>query len=152
MNPRKMLLTVMAMVLLAASLSFGAAEVAAAQGSVNVAGEPVDERLASQSGSVSSAAIGDVDCDGQLSIADAVVLAQFSTGIRSDAPCEGLDQLSEIHLESADANFDGRVDIGDALAIAHCVVGLSTKLCPDIGRFEQQGSVGSLPAVAWLVS
>ena len=93
------------------------------------------------------APIGDVNCYGELIITDAVVLAQYTSGQRTNAACEGIDQLSQIHLASADTNFDGFVDIGDALFIAHCSVGLVTLLCPDIGGF-QQTSAGSLPTVA----
>ena len=73
----------------------------------------------------SPAGSGDVNCDQALSIVDALVIAQYATGVRSDAgSCTFGDVGTEIFVGAGDINGDGQVNITDALVIARCAAGL----------------------------
>ncbi len=58
---------------------------------------------------------GDVSGDGQVSVVDALFIAQYTVGTRT---------LTSTQLEAADVNGDGQVTIVDALFIAQYTVGL----------------------------
>lgn len=74
---------------------------------------------------------GDVGCDASWSIVDALMIAQWGAGLRTEvASCESIDRATEIHTANADVNNDGSVDIGDALLIAQCTVGINNVFCP----------------------
>ena len=63
-------------------------------------------------------ACGDVNGDGFLTIADALVIAQFDVGLRACGVAPfGFPQ-------SCDVNGDGACNIGDALFVAQCTVGV----------------------------
>src|SRR5438132_13721023 len=66
---------------------------------------------------VAAVPCGDVNGDGVVDIADALVIAQFDVGLRL------CGQLA--HPEACDVNGDGACNIGDALRIAQCAVGIS---------------------------
>ena len=73
----------------------------------------------------SPAGSGDVNCDRTTSIVDAMVIAQFSAGVRTDAgDCAFGDAGTQMYAGAGDFNDDGRVDIADALLIARCAAGL----------------------------
>ena len=73
---------------------------------------------------------GDVDCDGILTISDALIIAQYSVSLRFDTPsCPLLQPGFDIYLGSADINDSGFVDIGDALLVAQCTVGINNGYC-----------------------
>ncbi|MEM7094227.1 MAG: S8 family serine peptidase [Actinomycetota bacterium] len=68
---------------------------------------------------------GDVNCDAEMSIVDALIVAQHAAGLRGDANgCDFGNALVELHADAGDINDDTRVDIVDALLIARCVAGL----------------------------
>jgi subtilisin family serine protease len=57
---------------------------------------------------------GDADCDGAVSMADALTVAQFVVAVIPDVPCPA----------AADMNLDGQLTMSDALRIARILVGL----------------------------
>lgn len=78
--------------------------------------------------------VANIDCDGQVSIIDALVIAQFSAGIRTDAgTCPLADPATQIVVANADMNLDGVTDIIDALLVAQCDAGLATPFCVAVG-------------------
>lgn len=76
-------------------------------------------------GVVSTAvAKGDANCDGAVTIADAILIAQYSAGNRQAvASCPLGDRSSQISAGSADVSGDGQVSLLDALLVAECSVG-----------------------------
>lgn len=64
---------------------------------------------------------GDVDCDGDVDIVDALEIAMFYVGIipEGELCCPAC----------ADTNCDGTVDIVDALLVAQYYVGLISQFC-----------------------
>ncbi len=74
--------------------------------------------------------LGDVSCDTVPDITDALLVAQFSVGLRTEsATCPLSDPLTEIG-PGGDVNNDGFIDVSDALMIAQCAVGLNNTFCP----------------------
>lgn len=67
---------------------------------------------------------GDVDCDDDRNIGDALIIAQYVVGTRTASTCPLADPTTQIDLSNADVDDDGELDIGDALIIARCTVGL----------------------------
>ena len=68
---------------------------------------------------------GDVDCDGDITIIDALMIAQFTAFTRgTSGTCISLDASSELFDRDGDLNADGFVDIIDALLAAQCDAGL----------------------------
>lgn len=77
---------------------------------------------------------GDTSCNGVISIADAVLVAQYIVGNRTASQtCPLADPASEINVVAADTNNDGRVSIADAVTIAQCLVQVPNVLCPADG-------------------
>lgn len=75
---------------------------------------------------------GDVNCDGTISIADAVFIAQFTVAIRDAAPaCAGFDVSTQVMGPAADVNTDNLITIADAVLIAQCTAFLQNVYCPD---------------------
>lgn len=75
--------------------------------------------------------VGDPSCNRQLSIADAVLVAQYIVGNRTaHQSCPLPNSASELNVTSADANNDGAITIADAVIIAQCTAGLQNVLCP----------------------
>ncbi len=74
----------------------------------------------------SAAGSGDVNCDQSTSIIDALVIAQYSAGVRVDSgDCSFGNASTELFAGAGDVNDDGFVDIADALLIARCAAGLA---------------------------
>jgi len=69
---------------------------------------------------ISNVIKGDVNGDGQVSVVDALFVAQYTVGART---------LTSTQLASADVNCDGNVNIVDALFVAQYTVGLRTSFC-----------------------
>lgn len=74
---------------------------------------------------------GDVNCDRTIDLGDALVIAQFSVGVRSEVgSCLNFaDALTEMG-PGGDADDDGFVNLGDALLVAQCSVGIPNQACP----------------------
>jgi len=73
---------------------------------------------------------GDVNCDGRLSIADALYISQFSVGNRNDVSrCPLVDPTTEIYASNGDFNNSGRLSVADSLSIAQCIVGNPNPFC-----------------------
>lgn len=75
---------------------------------------------------------GDVNCDLELTLSDAMVTAQYTVGARVDTgPCffdlGGADQ--SIYAGAADVTADGVVELSDAVGIARCTVGIDLPWC-----------------------
>ena len=68
---------------------------------------------------------GDVDCDGDVTIIDALLIAQHDAAIRDGAgTCVERVPASQLYLGDGDVNDDSFVDIIDALLVAQCDAGL----------------------------
>lgn len=77
----------------------------------------------------SAAGSGDVNCDKAMTITDALVIAQYASGVRSDTgTCAFGDAGAELFAGAGDLNDDGTVNIIDALLIARCATGIGE--CP----------------------
>lgn len=77
----------------------------------------------------SAAGSGDVNCDKSMTIVDALIIAQFSAGVRNDTgTCAFGDLSTELYAGAGDLNSDGTVNIVDALLIARCATGIGE--CP----------------------
>lgn len=75
--------------------------------------------------------LGDVSCDSVPDLGDALMIAQFSVGLRTLSPtCPLTDPLTQI-APGGDVNNDGFIDVGDALLVAQCTVGLVNSFCPE---------------------
>ena len=71
-----------------------------------------------------------VNCDDQLDIIDALVIAQYDAAVRSERySCPLAEPAQDINAATADLNGDGRVDVIDALTIAVCVAGGTNFAC-----------------------
>lgn len=74
---------------------------------------------------------GDANCDRGANIIDALVIAQFSVGNRSDqASCPLPDPTTQVNASAADVDGSGMIDVVDALLIAQCDVGIPNGGCP----------------------
>lgn len=74
--------------------------------------------------------VGDVSCNSVPDLGDALLIAQFSVGFRTEAAsCAERDPLTQIG-PGGDVNNDGVIDIGDALLVAQCSVGYFNSFCP----------------------
>lgn len=73
--------------------------------------------------------IGDVNCSGDLEINDALLIAQFEVGNRTDAGCPLANPGTEIFGATGDVNDDNNTNIVDALLIAQCSVGIEAAPC-----------------------
>jgi len=82
--------------------------------------------------SAQSAATGDVDCDGGLSITDAQLLAQFVIGGVSDqGGCPVPEPGSRINAAAGDLNGDGTAGTIDVLFMVQCALGFPAVVdCP----------------------
>lgn len=68
---------------------------------------------------------GDVNCDQRIDVVDALLIAQYSVGNRTDSGgCPLNDPTTEINLGNGDFNVEAGADIIDALLIARCSVGV----------------------------
>ena len=75
--------------------------------------------------------LGDVSCDGELTVFDAVFIAKFITGERTAAVgCPLTDPNAQLNADRADANGDGVVNVLDAVTISQCVARVPNQLCP----------------------
>ena len=74
---------------------------------------------------------GDVDCDGGATVVDALLLAQYVVGSRSDrGACPLDDPTRELNAQGGDVDGSGEIDVIDALLIAQCSVGIVSEVCP----------------------
>jgi hypothetical protein len=78
-------------------------------------GAPISHTIKSGTFTISSVIKGDVNGDNQITIVDALFVAQYTVGLRT---------LNSQQLAAADVNNDGQVTIVDALFIAQYTVGL----------------------------
>lgn len=75
---------------------------------------------------------GNVNCDGQMSIADSLVIARLTVGIVTDAAqCPLGDPVSQINAGPGDVNADGQTNITDALILSQCTVAIPNLYCPE---------------------
>ena len=73
---------------------------------------------------------GNVDCDNELTIGDALFIAQHTVGLRDNSPtCPLAAPTTQIYGAAADFDSNGRIDIGDAMLIAQCTVGIDNGFC-----------------------
>ena len=74
---------------------------------------------------------GDVNCDGNVSIVDAIFIAQASVGNRSDSSCPLADPTTQANVTAGDVSGNGFTTVQDAIFIAQCSVGLPNSFCPE---------------------
>ena len=74
---------------------------------------------------------GDVTCDSNVSIRDALFIVQYSVGNRTAATSCPIDPVSEILVAGADINNSGTISVADAVVIAQCASGIPTAFCSD---------------------
>ncbi len=80
---------------------------------------------------------GDANCDDTRDIIDALVIAQYDAGVRTDAAsCTIANPATELYAYGADANNDGTTDIIDALLMAQCSAAIQNFACPAIPEFD----------------
>ncbi|MEM7093475.1 MAG: lamin tail domain-containing protein [Actinomycetota bacterium] len=75
---------------------------------------------------------GDVNCDGDADVVDALLIARLEVGILTDTgPCllDAGGPGAEIAELAGDVTGDGQTDIVDALVLTRCAVGLPTPFC-----------------------
>lgn len=93
--------------------------------------EIVTVNLTINSAETPTQTLGDVNCDNRVSIADAVLIAQYLADLRSGnqgCPLPTGDALS-MNLDGADVNADSRVSIADAVLIAQCLADIENVFC-----------------------
>ena len=83
-----------------------------------------------QDGSVTiGQTLGDVSCDNQVTVVDALFILQYDVGIRGvDNSCPLADNT--LLLANCDVNADNTCNSVDALFVLQCDVGISNVLCP----------------------
>lgn len=75
--------------------------------------------------------MGDATCTDGVDVVDALVIAQFTAGVRSDSgACPLANPATELNAAVGDVNDDGFTDIIDALLVAQCSVGVTNESCP----------------------
>lgn len=73
---------------------------------------------------------GDASCADGVDVVDALVIAQFTAGVRTDAgSCPLTDPATQIYAEAGDVNDDGLTDIVDALIVAQCTAAVTNPNC-----------------------
>ncbi len=73
---------------------------------------------------------GDASCSDGVDVVDALVIAQFTAGVRTDAgACPLADPTTQLFAAAGDVNDDGVTDIVDALVVAQCTVGVVNADC-----------------------
>ena len=73
---------------------------------------------------------GDVNCDNQVNVADALITAQYSVGVRTPQnTCPLADQATSVYAPAADINTSDTVNVADALLIAQCAVNVDNGFC-----------------------
>lgn len=73
--------------------------------------------------------MGDVSCDSALSIADAVIIAQYTVGLRTPVSSCPMNFATEILLPAGDMNNTGSVTVADAVIVAQCLAGIDNGFC-----------------------
>lgn len=73
---------------------------------------------------------GDPDCDGHLTVVDALIIAQLNVGNADAIAACTSRSIGEVATVAGDLNLDGSTNIVDALLISQCVVGIATGHCP----------------------
>ena len=72
-----------------------------------------------------------MSCDGRFDIVDAMFIAQYDVGLRTDAgSCSMSNPSTQLHAARGDLNGDSVTNVVDALIIARCVVGMAGQHCP----------------------
>ena len=76
---------------------------------------------------------GDVNCDGRVDVIDALQIAQFTVGVRTDAGvCPLPDPANQVNIGHGDFDVADGATIIDALHIARCTVGIDNRgYCAD---------------------
>jgi len=77
-----------------------------------------------------SVLMGDVTCDSRLTVADAVVIAQHTVGLRNEVTSCPMDQAADILAPAADINGSGNISVADAVVVAQCIAGIESEFCP----------------------
>jgi len=74
---------------------------------------------------------GDVNCDEQLNVVDALYITQYDVGLRTDSgSCPLSNSSTQIYADAGNISGDSQVNAIDALFILQCTVGISNSFCP----------------------
>ncbi len=74
---------------------------------------------------------GDVNCSVSYDIVDALLIAQYGAGNRTDyAGCPLADPATQLNAAAGDFNGDGATNVIDGLLISQCDVGIDNGWCP----------------------
>ncbi|MEM7092228.1 MAG: dockerin type I repeat-containing protein [Actinomycetota bacterium] len=95
--------------------------------------------------------IGDVNCDSQVDIVDALLIAQYAVSLRIGVEaCPLGNPTSEIVVSAGELDGSGGVDVVDALLLAQCATRIGNIACPttviDIDEPVTRDTLGVLGA------
>lgn len=91
----------------------------------------VQDLAAIRPDAASLAIMGDVSCDGTLTIQDAVMIAQYQVSIRAGIQTCPINGATEMFVPAADINNSGSVTVADAVIVAQCLSAIDNGFCPD---------------------
>lgn len=74
---------------------------------------------------------GDVTCEGELTMIDALLIARHSIDLLGASPDCPIDRTVEIWAGGGDANGDGNITMVDALIAAQCAIGIPNRFLCD---------------------
>ena len=86
---------------------------------------------------------GDVNCDREIDIGDALFILQFTLQQRQ-ASEQCPPPKDHLYVNQCDVSEDGECDIGDALIILQCTLDIYNDLCPDPGNTSQSELPGTM--------
>lgn len=76
--------------------------------------------------------LGDVNCDDQVSVIDALFIMQHVVQLRTDSgPCPIGAAANTLNLQPGNVNGDTAVDVLDALLIMQCEAQIANSFCPE---------------------
>lgn len=100
---------------------------------LDVAIQTNDVPLVTVDGSLKVGVLGDVTCDGQRNVVDALVILELEVGIRT-ATTECPLAEGSAYIPLCDVNNDESCDARDALLVLECEVGYGNELCAETNR------------------
>ena len=68
--------------------------------------------------------LGDANCDRELTLSDGFLIVRFAVGIGTGTDTCAPFGPEMVHVDVADYDRNGRIDLGDALLVARCAIGI----------------------------
>lgn len=79
-----------------------------------------------------STLLGNVDCNEEINVVDALFVLQYEVGLRSDnGACPLSDSETQLHAAVGDVNGDSTTNVIDSLLIMQCEVGIPNSFCSE---------------------